>query len=104
MTPNPLKCEVIFVCPPKRPIIFPQLMFNDVHLPIVTQCKLLGVPINSELNWNDHVSNMISKANKSMFILYRARQFGFNAEIMFTLYTWFLRTSLEYAAPVWILD
>ena len=36
-----------------------------------------------------------------MFILYRAKQFNFKRETLFTLYTWFVRTSLEYAAPVW---
>ena len=35
-----------------------------------------------------------------MFILYRAKQFRFSINTMFTLYTWFIRTSLEYAAPV----
>ena len=101
MNPNPLKCEVMFVTPPKRPIIFPTSMLHENNLPIVQKCKLLGVFINSSLNWDDHVSHIITKSNRCMFILYRARQFGFNEETMITLYSWFIRTSLEYAAPVW---
>ena len=101
MSPNPLKCEVMYVCPPKRPLLYPQLTLNNVMLPVVSQCKLLGVIINNNLNWNDQVKHMFSKANRCFFILYRARQFGFSTTTLFTLYTWYIRTSLEYAAPVW---
>ena len=36
-----------------------------------------------------------------MFIIYRGKQFGFSIRTLFTLYVWFIRTSLEYAVPVW---
>ena len=36
-----------------------------------------------------------------MFIIYRGKQFGFSLKTLFTLYVWFIRTSLEYAVPVW---
>ena len=57
--------------------------------------------MNSQLNWNDHVDHMVKKARRSLFILYRARQFGFSVRTIYTLYIWFIRTGLEYAAPVW---
>ena len=34
-------------------------------------------------------------------ILHRAKKFRFNIKSLFTLYLWFVRTGLEYAAPVW---
>ena len=33
--------------------------------------------------------------------MYRARQFGFSLSSSLTLYQWYIRTGLEYAAPVW---
>ena len=36
-----------------------------------------------------------------MYILYRCKQFRFSISTLFTLYTWFITTSLEYAVPVW---
>ena len=33
--------------------------------------------------------------------MYRGKQFGFSIKTLFTLYVWFIRTSLEYAVPVW---
>ena len=101
MCPNPLKCEVMIVCPPKRPIIFPQLKLSGHELPIVHSCKLLGLHINSDLTWNHHITHIISRASSLLFILYRARQFSFSPNVMFTLYSWHIRTVLEYAAPVW---
>ena len=87
MVPNPVKCEALIICPPKKPIVFPQLKLNDSDIPLVHKCKLLGVHINSSLNWIDHVDFMIAKVNKCIFILYRARQFNFTKQTMFTLYS-----------------
>lgn len=101
ITTNPLKCEILIVCPVKRPIVFPNFNINGVPLPLVSEVKLLGVKINSSLNWNSHIDHILKKARKCFFILYRARQFRFSPVTMFTLYTWFIRTSLEYAVPVW---
>ncbi|XP_042875153.1 uncharacterized protein LOC122255263 [Penaeus japonicus] len=101
MTPNPMKCEVLHVCPSKRPIMFPELILDNSPLPIVNHCKLLGIHINSQLNWDDHIDYIISKASRNLFILYRAKQFNLNQTVIFTLYSWFIRTILEYAAPVW---
>ena len=94
ITTNPLKCEILIVCPVKRPIVFPNFDINGVHLPLVSEVKLLGVKINSSLNWNSHIDHILKKARKCFFILYRARQFRFSPVTMFTLYTWFIRTSL----------
>ena len=105
MSTNPLKCEVLMIFPRdkrnRRPLVYPDLRLNNFSLPFVTECKLLGVYLNSFLTWDTHIDFIVKKVNKCIFILYRARQFNFSRETMFTLYTWFIRTSLEYAAPVW---
>ena len=103
MEANPLKCEALYVIPPqrKRPITLPDLQLNGTPLPVVTTCKLLGVHLNTHLNWNDHVIHMVKKATKCIFILHRAKKFNFSTRSLLTLYQWFVRTGLEYAAPVW---
>ena len=65
------------------------------------ECKLLGIYINDQLNWDTHVAHLLAKANKCMFIIIQAKQFQFSPQTIVTLYQWFIRTSLEYAAPVW---
>ena len=101
MRNNPLKSEVMHYCPPKRPIVLPDLHLGDVSLPVVQQCKLLGVHLTTEMNWNLHVAEIIKKANKSIYMIRRAKQFQFSLHSLATLFQWYVRTILEYAAPVW---
>ena len=103
METNPIKCESLYAIPSKRkrPITLPDLKINGTPLPVVHQCKLLGVHINSGLDWNTHIAEIIAKANRCIFILINARKFQFSLKSLVTLYTWYIRTSLEYAAPVW---
>ena len=101
MTTNPLKSEVMHYLTSKCPLLFPDLHLCNVPLPVVQQCKLLGVHLSTEMNWNIHVVEIIKKANKCIFIIRRAKQFQFSLRTIITLYQWYVRTTLEYAAPVW---
>ena len=49
----------------------PQLNIGepDLTLDRVTQLKLLGITIHDLLEWNDHVVNVCSKANKRLYFL-----------------------------------
>ena len=47
------------------------------------------------------VKEILKKANKCFFTIRRAKQFQFSLRKIVTLYTWYVRTTLEYAAPVW---
>ena len=85
----------------KVPIVYPDLHLRGTPLPVVTSCKLLGVYLDCTLSWNTHITKIVSKANKNIFILHRAKKFRFSTKSLLTLYTWFVRTGLEYAAPVW---
>ena len=57
--------------------------------------------ITSSMTWNKHVSEITSKALKCIFILIHARKFRFTIQTTLVLFTWYIRTTLEYAAPVW---
>ena len=100
---NPIKCEGLYAIPRqrRRPIIFPDLQLEGRPLPLVHEAKLLGVYLNGQLTWDTHIDHLVAKANRSIFILFRARKFGFNIQSLHTLYQWYIRTGLEYAAPVW---
>ena len=101
MITNPIKCEVLYVDPGKHPWVFPDLHLTGEPLPVKYEVKLLGVYLNTHLDWTTHIDYLVSKANRTIFILYRARQFDFSISTMLTLYHWYIRTGLEYAAPVW---
>ena len=101
MSTNPVKSMVMHVIPPKRPIVLPDLHLQGTPLPVVTECKLLGVYLNNEMTWHTHVDHILTRARKCFFVLYRASQFSFCRTTLLMLYHWFVRTALEYAAPVW---
>ena len=101
MDPNPIKCGVMYSIPVKRPLTLPDLQLNGQPLPVVQECKVLGVHLNTDLTWDTHVAKMISRANKCIFVLIRAKKFKFTIKTLVTLYLWYIRTALEYAAPVW---
>ena len=44
---------------------------------------------------------VLKSVRKRFYMLYRARQFKFSVDTLFRIYTWFIRTTLEYAVPVW---
>ena len=103
MDTNPTKCNALYLFPAQRkvPLVYPDLHLKGTPLPVVSSCKLLGVHVDSDLSWNTHVNKTIAKANKCIFILHRAKKFNFTIQSLLTLYMWFVRTGLEYAAPVW---
>ena len=87
---NPLKYEVLMIFPrdkgSRRPLVYKSLNLNNFDLLFIVECKLLGVHLNSFLTWNTHIDYIVSKVNRCIFISYRARQFNFSQETMFTLY------------------
>ena len=69
-------------------------------LECVTSMKDLGVVIDSDLNFEEHMHEKIKKANQTMGMIRRA--FTFIDEDMFVcLFKAFVRPQLEYANAVW---
>jgi hypothetical protein len=67
----------------------------------VTVFKLLGVHFNSNLNWNDHVSSICSKANSRLYFLKHLKRSGIDTEDLLFFYTTTIVPILEYCCAVW---
>ena len=73
---------------------------NDKELEHVFEEKDLGVIIDMELSFEEHMASKIKKANGIMGLI--RRTFSYLDPATFkTLYTTFVRPHLEYAQPVW---
>ena len=70
-------------------------------LEVVYSSRLLGIQITSDCRWNEHVANMISKANIKMWFLRRLKNLGASTCTLKEVYSLFVRQALEFAAPVW---
>lgn len=73
---------------------------NNVELDHVFEEKDLGVVIDSELNFDEHISSKVNKANAIMGLIRRSFTF-LDCDLFKRLYTTFVRPHLEYAQAVW---
>ena len=56
-----------------RSIFFP-ISINDKQIEVVNEVKLLGVTLRSDLRWNSHVHNIISKCSKRLYLLIQLKR------------------------------
>ena len=71
------------------------------NIEVVEQLKLLGIYITSDLKWTKQTEYMCKRANSKLWILRRLKVVGANNEILVDIYNKYVRSILEYAAPVW---
>ena len=67
----------------------------------VQSYKYLGVLINSNLTWSDHISRVCSTARQQLGLLHRQFYGDSNTTTLRVLYITQVRSHLEYAIPVW---
>ena len=96
---HPQKCTVIRVTKKQRPIQHQYRLHGHI-LETVPSGKYLGVTLNHQLNWTEHISNIRSKASKTIGFLRRNIR-GCKPDIKASAYRTMVRPTLEYAATVW---
>ena len=65
-----------------------------------TLIKYLGVTITSDLRWNTHVSNVCTKANRTLGFL-RRNLYSCPQEVKEAAYKGLVRPVLDYGSSVW---
>ena len=71
-------------------------------LEIVESIKYLGVTITSDLEWNAHIRNVCSKANRTLGFL-RRNLFSCPQDVKEAAYKSMVRPILEYGSKFWTL-
>ena len=99
MSFNPEKCTVIHVTNKRSPVVTPYRLHGHT-LERERTSKYLGVTISQDLKWNTHISNITSKANKSLGFIRRNMR-GCKPSAKDMAYKAIVRPTLEYAATVW---
>ena len=101
MVINKKKTKCIIFNNSKTKVFMPQLSLEDgTYLEIIDQLKLVGLVINTELTWNDHVQYTISRVNRVLWQLSRFKQLGAPTEKLITFYILKIRSILMFAAVV----
>ena len=80
---------------------FPTIRIDGTDTQRVTEAKILGITITSNLTWDVHVDEITRKAGKRLFLLLQLKRSGILAEDLLTVYTTVVRPTLEYACTAW---
>ena len=101
MALHPKKCKVMHLCTVKTPPTPPKLTINDLELQNVTSMKILGIYVQSNLKWSEQVDHLCKKASQRLFLLRRLKNSAIPPDDLTSIFTIYIRPTLEYAAPVW---
>jgi len=77
------------------------LKIDDQQLELVTSHKVLGLVIQNNLEWNNHIESIVTKASKHLHILRVLRRGGIEINDLINIYTALIRSLLEYCCVVW---
>ena len=76
---------------------FPTIRIDGTDTQRVTEAKILGITITSNLTWDVYVDEITRKAGKRLFLLLQFKRSGIPAEDLLMVYTTVVRPTLEYA-------
>ena len=96
---HPLKCNVISITNKRDPIVHNYKLHGHT-LEHVESAKYLGITLQSNLKWNQHVDTITSKANKTLGFLRRNLKIK-SEKIKEKAYKSLVRPLVEYASSVW---
>lgn len=77
---------------------------DNNEIPKVEKCKLLGVYINSNCDWSDHVNHIYEKANKKLYIIRKLKGVGLSTSQLVKLYVTHIRSLIEYCSVLWAFN
>ena len=91
---------MIFKPKRKKVVMCSDIMINGIKIDEVKYTKFLGVTIDSDLSWKNHIDSICSKIAKNIGILTKARSI-FRTDTMQSLYYCFIYPYISYCIHVW---
>ena len=97
---QPVKCNMMQLTRKRIKKIYASYTLEGTNLEKVESIKYLGVTITSDLRWNTHVSNVCTKANRTLGFL-RRNLHSCPQEVKEAAYKGLVRPVLDYGSSVW---
>ena len=91
----------------KEQIYYKNTRRQDLILPslpnieLVEKCKLLGVFIDSRLNFNEHVSQVLTVCSRRFYLLKLLHNQGLSLDALHTIYTSLIVNKIVYCISAW---
>lgn len=101
MNINASKTKELLITYMKKPPNVPHITINGEDIERVSECKLLGVHLNDQLNWDLHIDKIHKKACQRLHFLSCLRRSNLNSRDMVRVFTSLIRPLVEYACQVW---
>ena len=79
---------------------FPPVAIGGERIKVVSDAKLLGLTISSDLTWNAHITEVIKKAAKRLYFLIQLKRARVSQNDLCLFYVTCVRSVIDYAAPV----
>ena len=81
-----------------------RLYLENTLLEIISETKLLGTIISSDLKWVKNTEMLVKKGYQRMLILHRLYSFKIDVSELVTIYILYIRSILEFSCQVWHFD
>ena len=98
---NTMKTKEIIIRFCRDPVFLPYINIDGAAIERVSQVKVLGVTLLSDLSWNSLVDGIVSKARKSVFLIYQLKRAVIGQCDLVRIYISVIRPVVEYACPAW---
>ena len=77
-----------------------RIMIGECSIVIKNSIKFLGITVDAQLNWHDHINNTISKVNSSLYAINRVKNI-LPGRCLKTLYFSLVHSHLQYGIALW---
>ena len=89
---NTNKTKELLVYFGREDLDIPRITINGDVIERVSCAKLLGCHIMSNLSWEDHIANLVSKASRRLHLLRELKRAGLSSKDLLTCYFSFVRS------------
>ena len=97
---QPVKCNIMQITRKRIKEINASYSLEGIVLNKLRKSNYLGVAITNDLKWNTHVSNICTKANRSLGF-FRRNLTACPRDVKESAYKGLVRPILEYGSSVW---
>ncbi|XP_076056275.1 uncharacterized protein LOC143034219 [Oratosquilla oratoria] len=101
VTVNSTKTVTMHFCTLKKDVPAPNVIIGTQPFQVVKSIKLLGITIDDQLDWKQHVTNTVRAASYRLYMLRRLRSLGTPEKELRNAYSTFILPKLCYASPAW---
>lgn len=98
---NETKTKVMYLSPQNSVQLSQNIVVRDTPLEVVDSIKFLGIIVDKNLTFKEHVEKLVSRANSRIYGLTVFKRAGLNQAGLLKLYLSNIRSCVSYGTPAW---